>query len=338
MATYTRRAEELIKEIRMLSYSEQYSETEGWNNNAVVDILNLAQNRVYGAVTGVTNPANVEEYGQPVVAGQQSYDIPIEVQMGVRIIDVRFFYGTQSYEFVTLQEGDIQDRFDFPTNIPMLYTIRNRKILLSPTPNVSYPNGLVINYQKRLRTLDIRRGKVLSRSLGPPFTLTLDFTYLSQKDAGLQANADSVLDDVDYCCLVDRTGEPIMTKIPLSGYNSRTRVLTAVNGYAPDADSLAALDAAIANGDTVYVTQGEYSSTNSQLDSQCEDGMIEISVGRLLSLQSDAAGRAEYAEREAQVLDRLASQYRRYRPSVQPVRWLSGRGVRTFPFGAKGIN
>jgi len=53
----TRRTEEIIEEVRGLSYTEDYSLTEGWNNNVLTDLLNRSLNNVYHAITQVDNPA-----------------------------------------------------------------------------------------------------------------------------------------------------------------------------------------------------------------------------------------------------------------------------------------
>ena len=120
-ASGTRSLEEMIRDARSLSYQENYSFTEGWNDNVAAEVFNLGLDRLYGAVTQIENDANVEEVAMNVVAGQFAYDLPIDVHMALRIADVRFLFGTQPYEFVTLIQGTIQDRFQFPTNIPDTY-------------------------------------------------------------------------------------------------------------------------------------------------------------------------------------------------------------------------
>lgn len=332
----TRRAELLLQTARQLSYTEQYSETEGWNDNVGVELLNLGQDKLYKAITEIDNPANIEEYVQDVVSGQQSYDIPMEVQMYVRIMDVRFIWGTQAYEFVTLNQGMIQDRLDFPINIPSTYCIRNGKILLSPTPNITKEASLVINYQKRMRSLDVRRGRVVSRTLNP-VVFTLSFTAQSEKDANMRANADSVLDKVDYCCIVDVHGEPVVSGIPIFNYDFDAQEINALPDYVIPAAQLAALDQAIMAGDQLYVTQGIYSSTNSQLDSQCDDFIIEYTVKRFLRLQSNTSEMEQAMLEEEQTLKSLVNQYRRYRPTQYPIRWMQNYRNTSYPFGSRGV-
>lgn len=332
----TRTAEEIIEEIRSLCYSEDYSLTEGWDQDVVTDILNLAQNSIYHAITQIDNPPFIKEYVQDVIQGQQSYDIPYDVFMRMRIIDVRYLWGDAPYQFVTLKQGMIQDRFDYPINIPDTYCIRHKKILLSPTPNLTRFNSLVVNYQQRLRTFDVRRGLVASKT-NSPVTFNLDFTVTSQKNANMQQYADSQLDKVQFCCLVDTFGEPVVTAIPLKGYDMMTQVLTADPNYIIPPDELAVLDAYIAGNKPVYVVRGVYASTNSELDHQCEDYMIEFVVQRLLRLQSNNAESAEQAATMAAALEQIVNGYRRYRPSIYGVRWVETFRRASYPFGRRGI-
>ncbi len=332
----TRRAELIIDAARSLSYTEDYSLTEGWNNNVAVDLLNLGLDKLYMGITEIDNPANIEEYVQDVVSGQQSYDIPIEVQLYVRIMDARFLWGSQAYEFITLRQGMIQDRLDYPINVPDTYCIRHGKVLLSPAPSITKAGALIINFQKRMRSLDIRRGRVVSRTTSP-VTFTLSFVAQSQKDTDLRVNAESVLDKIDYCCIVDVHGLPIVNAIPVFSYNFTTQVITALPSYVIPPLELAALDAAILAGTQLYVTQGIYSSTNSELDSQCEDFLIEYVVKRFLRLQSNTSETVQAMQEEQQVLERLINAYRRYRPTQYPVRWIQNFRNSSFPFGRRGI-
>ena len=156
----TRTLDEMAANARQLSYQENYSFTEGWDDNTVAEIFNLALNRIYDKITQINQVANIEEYTIDSQSGVQSYPIPQDVKMAIQIMNVRYLYGPQTWQFVTLEQGMIQDRFSYPTNIPNTYCIRNGYILLSPTPNISRPQALIINYQKRMRRLDYRRGKV----------------------------------------------------------------------------------------------------------------------------------------------------------------------------------
>ena len=330
----TRRLEELMSAARSLAYSEQYSFTEGWNDNVVATLFNLGLNKLYKAITEIDNPANIDEYVMDVVSGQMAYDIPIEVQMFIRIMDVRFYIGTNFNQFNELTQGMIQDRIDQPTGIPIMYCIRNGQILLSPAPSVTQANCLVVNYQKRMRSLDIRRGRVTARTVFP-FTCTLTFAAQSQKDVNMRENGISVLDKIDYCCIVDRNGLPIVNAIPVFNYDFDTQTINALPDWIIPPLELAALDAAITAGKQLYVTSGEYSSTNSELDSQCEDHLIEFVIKRLLRLQSNTTESQEQSIEEAQVLSSLVNAYRRYRPSVYPVRWVNNWNT-TYRAGYRG--
>lgn len=409
----TRRIDELAANARQLSYQERYSYTEGWNDNTLAEIFNLGLNQLYDKICEIDNVANVEEYVQNVVSGVQEYDIPQDVNTAIQIINVRYLYGPQSWQFVTLEQGMIQDRYSYPTNIPSTYCIRNGKLLLSPTPNISRENALIVNYQKRMRSLDYRRGKVDSilspygnvvnitnpapgvvevetqnphnlttgdpvgltgdfvpfnldqrsyfvtvtglntftldnvSTLDSPFSGTclwfknpvqfqLSFTISSQKDVNLKANADAILDKVDWACFTSRNGEPIIDAIPLAGYNALTYVLTCESNYVIPYDNWLAFDSYIQSQQTFYVITGDYASTHSQLDRKSEDLLIEYVVLRLLRLQSAAEPTVEQLQAEEAVLKRLAIAYRRYRPSIVPIIYQQRLRSRSWYWGGRG--
>lgn len=410
----TRSIDEMAANARQLSYQENYSYTEGWDDNTVGTIFNLGLNQLYDKICQIDNVANIQEIMMTVEAGVQSYPIPQDVKMAIQIMNVRYLYGPETWQFVTLEQGMIQDRYSYPTNIPTTYCIRNGYILLSPTPNITRENALIINYQKRMRKLDYRRGKVtniispygnitaISNSnpcqitvqgtlpasvmtgskigIGGIFTMPiidgntfivtvtgastftlngvdssnfpifsgtaiwyqnpvqfqLNFTVTSQKDINLQANANSVLDKINWACFVDRNGQSIIDAIPIASYNMSTFVLTADSNFVIPYSSWLAFTSIIANQDTFYVIGGDYSSTNSELDRQSEDLLIEYCVLRLLRLQSAAEPTQYQIAAEAAVLDRLAISYRRFRPSIVPIVYQQRLRTRSWFWGGRG--
>lgn len=411
----TRRAEEMLANARQLGYQENYSYTEGWDDNTVVQCMNLGLDRLYDALTQIDSPANIQEYSFSTVAGQQAYNISQDVKLAVSIMDVRYLYAGPAtpWAYVTLRQGMIQDRFAYPTNIPDTYCIRNGQFLLSPTPNLTLQNAVVVNYQKRMRKLDVRRGKV-SSILSPNGTVTaisqtnpvgittatahglatgmkvgltgtfqplglnqqtffitvtgantftlngidgtlfsaytglalwfqnpvqfqLNFTVTSQKDVNLQANANSILDKIDWVCFVDRNGVPIIDAIPVATYNMTTFVLTAESDYVIPAANLVLFQGVLAEQDNLYVVVGDYSSSHSELDRQTEDHLIEYTVLRLLRLQSAAEPTQQQMIAEEAVLQRLRLAYRRYRKSVVAVIWDQRNRANSVPFGRRGI-
>jgi hypothetical protein len=411
----TRRIDEMAANARQLCYQERYSYTEGWDDNTVGYIFNLGLNQLYDRICQIDQVANIKEYTQDVIAQVQAYDIPQDVKMSVQIMNVRYLYGPETWQFVTLEQGMIQDRFSYPTNIPNTYCIRDGQILLSPTPNISRPNALIVNYQKRMRSLDYRRGKVTNIispngtitniSNGSPAVVTtstphglstgdkvgiggifdgmpelvdetfiitvtgastfslnnvnttmdgiyqpapvglwylnpvqfqLNFNVVSQKDVNLQANANSILDKIDWVTFVDRNGSPIIDAIPLTSYNMTTFVLTADSDYVIPYTSWLVFTGILANEDIVYVISGDYASTHSELDRQSEDLLIEYVVLRLLRLQSAAEPSEVQMAAENAVLDRLAISYRRYRPSIVPIVYQQRLRTRSWFWGGRG--
>lgn len=133
----TRSLYEMAMDARQLCYQENYSYTEGWNDNTVCEIFNLGLNRLYDAATQIDSPANIQEYVQDVISGIQAYNIPQDVKMALQIMNVRYLYGPETWQFVTLEEDLIKNRYSYPTNIPTTWCLRNGQILLSPTPNIT---------------------------------------------------------------------------------------------------------------------------------------------------------------------------------------------------------
>ena len=417
MTTYmkgTRRIDEMAANARQLAYQENYSYTEGWDDNTVGEIFNLGLNQLYDKITQVDSVANIEEFSTTVFAGVQSYPIPQEVKMAIQIMNVRYLYGPETWQFITLEQGMIQDRYSYPTNIPSTYCIRNGFMLLSPTPNITREKALIVNYQKRMRSLDYRRGKVTNiistygnvvnitvtsgvvtvETQNPhglsdgdkvglggvfepnqlidftfiiavtgantftlnnvdgtyfnvfsgvciwylnPVQFQLNFTVTSQKDVNLKANADSILDKVDWVCFTDRNGQRVIDAIPINNYNMSTFVITCDPNYViPYADWLN-FQALIANQDTFYVVIGDYASTHSQLDRQAEDLLIEYTVLRLLRLQSAAEPTQNQLDAEEAVLNRIAIAYRRYRPAITKVIFQNSHRKSSWNFGGRGF-
>lgn len=408
----TRSLYEMAMNARQLSYQESYSYTEGWNDNTVAEIFNLGLNQLYDAITQVDSPANIEEYTQDVVAGIQEYDVPQNVKMALQIMNVRYLYGPESWQFVTLEEGQIQDRYSYPTNIPTTWCLRNGKILLSPTPNITRERALIVNYQKRMRKLDFRRGRVtnivssygnvtnISNSnpcqvttqaahglmtgqkvgLGgvfEPFELNnnayiitvtgantftlngvdttasnpfsgvciwyknpvqfiLNFIVTSQKDSNMQANANSLLDQIQWVCFTGNNGQEVVDAIPIAGYNQTTFILTCDANYVMPYDSWLNFTSMITNQNQPYVVQGDFSSTHSQLDRQSEDLLIEYCVLRLLRLQSAAEPTKDQLQAEEAVLNRLRIAYRRWRPSIVPIVYQQRLRTRSWFWGGRG--
>lgn len=408
----TRRIDEMAANARQLGFQESYSYTEGWDDNTVGEIFNLGLNQLYDRITQIDSVANIQEFTTTVFAGVQNYPIPQDVKLAIQIMNVRFLYGPETWQFITLEQGMIQDRFSYPTNIPTTYCIRDGFMILSPTPNLTRENSLIVNYQKRMRSLDYRRGKVTNMispfgtvtnitnaspaavsTLAPhglstgarvglggifdiaelidqtffitvtgansftlngvdttlssvfsgtclwyacPIQFQLNFTNTSQKDINLQANANSILDQVDWISFTDRNGRPVIDAIPINNYNMTSFIITCESNYVIPYASWLIFTGLIADQQTFYVITGDYASTHSELDRQSEDLLIEYVVLRLLRLQSAAEPTANQMAAETAVLDRLAIAYRRYRPSIIPIVYQQRLRTRAYSTGGRG--
>lgn len=328
-----RNIQELITEARSLAYSENYSFTEGWNQNVLVNIANLGQKKLYNAITQIDDCAYVQEVKLDTIAYQQNYELPIDVHMALRLVDCRYLYGVTDYQFIELVNSPLQDRYGYPTNLPQIYTIRNGEIILSPVPCNTRPESLVINYQKRLRELDIRRGavSVVTNNITPA-TISVSYATTSQKNAGMRAAGESILDLVDYICLVDVDGLPVVEQIPIQNYNQSTEIITTGVGFNFTADQIATITSMQSAGEPIYIVTGRYSTTNCELDSWCENALIEYMVLRLLRLQSANSDVAAQFETEDEIIKNLITQHRRIRPTVYRAEMMGSRRSMYYPY------
>ena len=169
-----------------------------------------------------------------------------------------------------------------------------------------------------------------------PVQFQLNFAITSQKDVNLQANANSIMDKIDWVCFTDRNGERVIDAIPISTYNMTTFVITCDANYVIPYEDWLNFQALITNQDTFYVITGDYASTHSQLDRQSEDLLIEYVVLRLLRLQSAAEPTQTQIAAEDAVLNRIAIAYRRYRPSVVPIIFQQRLRNRSWNLGGRG--
>lgn len=198
----TRSIEELNRDARGLAYAEEYSLTEGWDDNKVAVLFRLGLNKLYQAITENDQPANIEQVSIDSVAGTQAYDLPIDVHMAIRINDARFYWGTQAYNFSTMTQKTISERLDYRSSYPTSFAIRNGQIILTPTPGITRDDAIVINYQKRMRTLDFRRGQV-STIKGAIIDADQTAVNIIDVDAGHTVATDDIVQFLDSSGTVD---------------------------------------------------------------------------------------------------------------------------------------
>jgi hypothetical protein len=142
-----------------------------------------------------------------------------------------------------------------------------------------------------------------------------------------------LLDNVDYCCIVSRDGQAVISEIPIDSYNYITHVVTCAQGYAFSDDEQAAIDAYLDNDLPVYVVAGKYASTHSELDMQTEQCLIEYGVARMLALESSNAAPAQQ-ERAERCMENMIWAYRRFRESASPVHFTNRMALRVYARGA----
>jgi hypothetical protein len=278
-----RRVDLLVKEVLRMTENEDAQEADsGITKSEVVQYLNEAQDRIQSIISNADKKAFAKEGFISIVADQEAYDLPSDIALGARIITIENKIGTGSNDYLLINENTITDRrtaqASFGSVFPRFYYIRRAdQILLNPIPSSAETNGLRITYEQRLPDLDIRRGKIESRTITA--TSLTDFTiYLSssglEKDDINSTDGLAILSSVDYVSIVDRDGATLMDKIPIDKYDSATGKVTVSSGFLFESGQTAPVDA--------YVVAGKTATTHSQLEDVAERFLINYAVMEIL--------------------------------------------------------
>lgn len=251
---------DIIDLIRTVSENEDFTENSGIGNDEILQYLNEAQVRIQSAITGTHPHVFQVETEFSTVANQEAYDIPWDAFLGNRIDLVEHSSSTDRSSYITLKQGRLQERISSRVySTPSFYIRRSGKILLQPAPGTG--NDLLrITYQKRVPIVDLRRGKVLSVTLGSDSitALALDPTIFIDKEA---------IEQDQFVTVVDRYGSQKMRRIPIDNVDSTTGVVTVTPGFVFESGE------SIAVGD--YLVRGGNSSSHSALDDICEPFLIK---------------------------------------------------------------
>jgi hypothetical protein len=285
-----RRTDLLVDQIRRAADNEDVSTTTGISNEEIVQYLNDAQDKLQ-AIISQQHPSVFEVQSTiNITASTESYALPTDIYLDNRISFIEFKYGGGSGDYIPLRQRTIDYRYTVSEGDPAYYIRRSGNILLNPIPNKTTTDGIRITYQKRLKDLDIRRGKITSASLtGTTLnSFTLNLTSSLSKDANLQANGEAVFNDVDYICVVDKDGAVVLEKIPIDSYDADTGVLTVVSGFTTSVVAATFV--------SEYIVAGYEATSHTELPDMCERFLIAYCVWKLL--KRDASVESDEQERE----------------------------------------
>jgi hypothetical protein len=279
------RIDKLITHIRKATENEEVGTGYGIQDSEFIRYLNEAQDRLVSKITQQHPAVFVEETTIDTVANQEAYDIPADAIAFNRVTDVQ--YSAKSLRgFYTLNRISLKERDTDLKGEPLQYIRKAGQILLSPIPTTS-SGQIRLNYIRRPRDLDTRRGKVDSVTLGASSitALSLDHTQSDFDDTNLNL--------ADYITVVDRYGSVKMKNIPIDSVSAVNGDVTITSGFT------------FSSGETIevgdYVVIGGFSSTHSELPDTCERYLSQYVIWKIF--KRDSSSDANQAESELSALE-----------------------------------
>jgi len=264
-----RRIDLLINQSRRATDNVEFSDSTGISDEEFLQYVNDAQDQLQSLISvQFTDIFQVEKIVDALVR-QEEYAIPDDAFLGNRIDLLEYSQTGRAGDYYVVQKGSNRERISGVYSSPSFYIRRSGSILLQPAPQSS--GKIRILYQKTLPRIDLRRAVVSSVVLtGSAITaLVLDSTQ--------QIDQTELLEE-GYCTVVDKNGIVKMRRIPVTGIDTITGVVTV------DAGFLFGSGETIAAGD--YVLRGKESTTNSQLADNCERYLISYMNWKILKRDS----------------------------------------------------
>lgn len=257
--------------------------TEGISTDLILSFINDALAFLQSRIIAVYPSEFVVENIQNTVVDQEEYSITDNVFLKNKFIAVDFSRTGNLEDYYPLPPASLHER-NTRSGTPFQYIRRNGKILLNYIPS-SASYKLRVNYYRALDKLNIRRGKISSKS---------STSIVLANDSDLDAFD---LSDTQYICTVNSLGVVQDYNIPITSYTTNTRTLA----FASQTVNAAVND---------YVVTGKYSSTHLPADKP--DRMLDycklVAQARILNTDSSMDEINEQRE-VAQVLADIVDQF-----------------------------
>ena len=283
-----RRTELLLESIKRQVESQIDSSGGGISDEEILDHLNSAQFGLYSEIVQSVPDILLVDSFINLVANQESYDLPTDIHLGTAIKSVWYKFGSDAGEYTKIPSNiEFNRDTSYTADFPAFYIRKDNKILINPIPQSALTSGLRLSYQKKVRRLDIRRGRIsaISKSGSTLSTLSINLTPSLGKDGNTTVAARNMLNKCDKICVVNKAGRAVLNNIPVDAYNSSTGVLTIGT---TDAD--AAFTTTFTSPDFVnnYIVIGEYSTTHGDFpDETVERYLVAYSTMCLLRRQGN---------------------------------------------------
>jgi hypothetical protein len=281
-----RRVEQLITASRIQTENEEFTDTTGIQDTEFIQYLNDAQEQLQSDIARNFQNVFVEEKTYDVIAEQSDYPLPDDAYLENRISNVWFSHNGQRKNSRLLKAGSLKERTYTKVTIPSIYIRTTGKFILSPIPQTTIKNAIIINYVKQLNRLDVRRGQVssLTTSGSTITSLTLDPATFTTDDRS------AILNEC-FLSVVDKCGDVKMRRVPIADINATNGAVTLEAGFAFESGE------SIAVGD--YVVAGKLATNRCELPDMCERYLIQYTNWKILKRDSSN----DSAEQSQELLD-----------------------------------
>jgi len=289
------RVDLLLTLARKSTENEEFSSTEGIDDDLLYQYINDGQYRLLSKITEQHQSVFVKQSPNiDVVIDQEEYTLPDDVFLENRISLVEYSHTGLSRDFIKLDKKNIQERDPNSSGSPSFYIRRSGKVLLQPIPNSS-TGAIRVNYQRRVAELSPRIGKVSAVTLN---TSTKTITSLTLDVADSTFNHDKLIAQ-DFICAINVLGDQQMVQIQIDDVNITTGVVTVTSSFVFNTGET------ISVGD--FITGGFSSTTHSELPKVCERYILGYLIWKIMKKDSSEDSTEQSQELQSMERDIVSS-------------------------------
>lgn len=264
-----RSLELLLTAVRRETDNLDFDSTTGIQDDEIIQYANDAQDEILSQIHMQHPLTLVKESVIDLTQDTEAVDLPFDVFLGERIVNVMYSQTGNQRDYYQLKKGSPAERFSGFSAEPSFYIRRGGQILLQPPPQ-AIGAKLRIIYQKALPRLDIRLAKIGAvTTVGSAITaLTLDTSFPIKSDE---------LVEEEFFTVFSQDGTVTMKSIPISSVDETVGTVTLGSFTFEDGETIAAGD---------YVGRGKNTTSVSQLPDICERYLLAFMCWKILKRDS----------------------------------------------------
>lgn len=265
-----RRIQLLVKPVQRATENELVGSTAGISEEEYYQYFSDGQALLQRRILAINNKVFRSEDIFSATGSERYDNAPPLIFARNMVVSLEYSASGLVQSYYPLKKRTQSERFTI-TGSPSQYALESGVLLINAYPQTGTFRR-VTNY--KLPRLDKRRATVGSFTASATALTALTITGMDATDI-----AAGVYSQYDYLTLVGWDGTVKMRGVPFTTINTGTGVVTILAGsYTfPTGSTIAAGD---------YVCFGEYASTHSALDDQCEDFMIQYCMKRIFMRDS----------------------------------------------------